>query len=113
VVVMVCDAPGCLRQVRRAPRIVIHSTTPLAPGHRPFKVMTPLHYCDQHFTCFDPREWLNDANKRRVEAALKRIRPPDFLPDFERPVTEPVLVTTPEYLAFMQAALGSNVHVVA
>jgi len=35
------------------------------------------------------------------------------VPDFEAVRVEPVLVTTPEYLAFMRDILGSNIHVVA
>jgi len=113
VVIMTCDVAGCLRQVRRAPRIIIPSRTPAVIGHRPIRVMTTLHYCEFHARVFDAREWLTDANKRRVELAARLKRMPDFVPDFEAVRVEPVLVTTPEYLAFMRDILGSNIHVVA
>lgn len=113
VVVMRCDAPGCIRQVRRAPRIVIPSRTPLVIGHRSIRVMTTLHYCDDHAGCFNQHAWLTAKNKQRVEAHARVCRPLDWRPDFERVHAEPVLVTTPEYQAFMRYVLGDQVHVVA
>lgn len=113
VVVMSCDAPGCLHQVRRAPRILVPSKTPFDPTHRPIRVMTTLHYCEQHRSAFDPREWLTDARKAGVEKLARVKRPHGFIPDFDAATVELVLTTTPEYRRFLADTLGSNVHVVS
>jgi hypothetical protein len=113
VVVMSCDAPGCLRQVRRAPRIIIPSRTPFDPTHRPIRVMTTLHCCDAHRDIFDPREWLTDQRKADVERVACARRPAGFRPDFEDVRVELVLVTTPEYRRFLADVLGGSTHVVA
>ena len=100
--IMKCDSLGCLRQVKRAPRIVIPSRTPDRPLHRPFKIMTTLHFCDDHcLTGFNAAEWLTDARKRTVEQRAKYTRPLDWKPDFEMAMCEMVLVTTPEYRSFL------------
>lgn len=107
-VMMTCDAPGmvrCARQVRRAPRIVVPHKDRLAPNMPAIRIMTTLHYCDAHAHCFDPADWLTDANKAKVEDCARRFRQPGFRPDFEAVQVEPVLVTTPEYRRFM-AYLG-------
>ena len=106
--VMHCDVPGCLAMVRRAPRIVLPSRTPLAPGHAPLRVMTTLHYCDAHRATFQPALYWTDAIKRRVEIQARALRPADFRPDFEAARVEMVLVTTPEYRAFCCGTLGVN-----
>lgn len=98
---LTCDVPGCLRQVRRAPRIVVPSTAPRDFGHRPMRVMTTLHYCEEHRDSFNVSEYWNDANKVRLEARAKRLRPLGWKPDFENSFCEMVLVTTPEYRAFL------------
>ena len=112
VVIMHCDAPGCLRQVRRAPRIIVPSRTPLEPGHRPVRIMTTLHYCDAHAHVFDQREYLTDRRKSEIENFARHRRPLRWKPDFDAARIEAVLVTTPEYRRFLSYILG-GAHVVA
>jgi hypothetical protein len=102
---MRCDHTGliCVRQVTRAPRIVVPSATPWLPGHRPFKVMTTLHYCDLHQWDFQPDSYWTDAQKARAEAAIRDGRPDGFKLDFERSWIEQMLVDTPEYMRFLHA----------
>jgi hypothetical protein len=99
--VMRCDVHGCLQQVKRAPRICVPATAP-SLLMRPVRVMTILHYCEHHRDVFKPAEWLNDANKARMEARAKIARPHGFKLDFEKAYCDMVLVTTPEYRAFLQ-----------
>jgi hypothetical protein len=106
-VVMACDVPRCLAMVRRAPRIVVPSMTPDEPGHAPFKIMTTLHYCDEHKNTFRASLYWTDANKRKAEIIAKQIRPAGFRLDFEAARVELLLVTTPEYRDFMRG-LGVN-----
>jgi hypothetical protein len=99
---MHCDHAGCARQVRRAPRILVPSKTPFALGHAPIRIMTTLHYCEIHRLVFDPASYFTDAVKTMVEARARILRPIGFQCDFEQAVAVPVLVTTPEYRAFLQ-----------
>ncbi len=105
--IMSCDAPGpagmrCLREVRRAPRIRI-PTMADAPPAMPLRIMTTLHYCDDHArTGFDLQSYLSDAQKRRIEDKARVLRGEDFRPDFDNASVELVLVTTPEYREFAQ-----------
>ena len=100
---MRCDHSGlvCLREVRRAPRIVVPSCTPWEPGHAPLRVMTTLHYCELHKGEFNLDGYWTGAIKARLERVAKRKRPLGFRPDFEAARCEQVLVTTPEYRAFL------------
>ena len=106
-VVMHCDVPGCLALVRRAPRIVLPSRTPLEPGHVPLRIMTTLHYCDAHRHTFRLAEYWTDAIKRRAEDTARHLRPHEFRCDFDAAQVELLLVTTPEYRAFTRD-LGIN-----
>lgn len=102
-IAMRCDFTGhrCLREVRRAPRIVVPSRTPLDLGHAPLRIMTTLHFCEEHRYAFRLESYWTDAIKARVEATARQNRPPAFKPDFERALLEMVLVTTPEYRQFV------------
>ena len=60
-----------------------------------------MHYCDDHCRTFNAAEWLTDKQKAKVEAHTKKCRPLDWKPDFEMAICEMVLVTTPEYRAFL------------
>lgn len=102
--VMSCDVPGCLRMVSRAPRLIVPSQTPAAFGHRPMRVMTTLHYCEPHVRTQPVKaaELLTGKLKGQIEARAKVARPDGFRPDFEAAFIEWVLVTTPEYRAFLR-----------
>ncbi len=99
---MRCDHNGCFREVRRAPRICVPSRTPWEPGHRPVRIMTTLHYCEQHRGEFRAASYWTDALMRKVEDCAARGRPPGFKPEFDRAWVELVLVTTPEYREFLE-----------
>ena len=112
-VMLTCDHPGviaCGRQVRRAPCIVVPSRTPLEPGHRPMKIMTTLHFCDEHRNSCQPGEYWNGKNKQRLDTRAAITRPHGWRPDFEASTIELVLVTTPEYRAFLAEIGVSNVE---
>lgn len=102
--VMHCDVPGCLHLVARAPRLIVPSRTPGLPLHRPVRVMTTLHYCEPHVQTqpVKPADVLNDKMKAKIEGHAKIGRPDGFRPDFEAAFIEWVLVTTPEYRAFLR-----------
>lgn len=110
--IMTCDHPRCIRQVKWAPRVVIHSTRPMEREHRPIRVMTALHYCELHYGEFEVERFVTPELKRRVEALARTARPTGFVPDFENAYGEQVLVTTPEYAAFTKRLFGAE-HVVA
>ena len=102
---MHCDHTGplrCVREVKRAPVIVILSRTPMEPGHKPIRIHTPLHYCEWHRGDFKVQEYLSDAQKRRIELEMRGIRPMGFKPDFDGAFADLVLVTTPEYRRFLR-----------
>lgn len=102
-VAMKCDAGFCLDEVRRAPRIIIPSKMPFEPGHDPIRMMTTLHFCEAHRFAFNLAAYWTDKEKASVERRAKEIRPHGFKPDFEAASIELVLVTTPEYRAFLHA----------
>lgn len=107
--VMTCDVVGCRRQPRRAPRIIIPSTV-FELDHPALRIMTTLHYCEDHRGAFDLAAYWTDAIKARVEKVAKAKRPLTWKPDFEHARFELVLVTTPEYRQFLQ---DMGMHVVA
>lgn len=102
---MSCDASlpvgACLREVRRAPRIVIPAIWSGTPQF-PLRIMTTLHYCEEHRDAFDLATYLSGPQKARIEREARFKRGADFRPDFEKARYELVLVTTPEYREFMQ-----------
>lgn len=99
---MSCDHTGhpCLREVRRAPRIVVPSAKPIE-DHRRLTVMTTLHYCDEHRWHFAPAQYWTDRQKARLEATARDAWLLPWKPDFEASYIEFVLVTIPEYQAFL------------
>ena len=99
--VMSCDHVGCKAVVRFAPRILVPSVSWFDPSHRPLRMMTTLHYCQLHWPEFTLADALTPALKLRFEAAARKARPIGFKPDFDKARVEPVLVTTPEYRAFL------------
>lgn len=101
--VMRCDISPCARQVNYAPCIHVPATVRVLM-HRPFPIMTTLHFCDQHkdaFNAASAQVYLSDAIKKRAETAIKAKRPWTFRPDFDKATVEMKLVTTPEYRAFL------------
>lgn len=105
---MICDHIGCKIEPMRAPRVVVFSVTPFAVDHRPLKMMTTLHYCEQHKGELKLEDLLGKKVKREFEVIAKQKRPLDFKCDFEHAIIEWVLITTPEYRGFL-AAMGKDV----
>lgn len=105
---MICDHIGCKIEPMRAPRVVVFSVTPFAFEHRPLKMMTTLHYCELHKGEPKIDDLLGKKVKAEFEAIAKIKRPLDFKCDFEHAIIEFVLITTPEYRAFL-AGLGRDV----
>ena len=105
--IMTCDGIGCRTafppEPLRAPRLIVPSRTGFAPGHKPFRIMTALHYCSLHTGQFDLAAALTDALKARAEQVVRKIRPLGFKLEFDATRVEWVLVTTPEYRAFLTA----------
>lgn len=102
--VMKCDMSPCNRQVKYAPCIHIPATVQVLT-HRPFPIMTTLHFCDHHkdaFNAISAQVYLSDAIKARAERAIKIKRPWSFKPDFDKATVEMKLVTTPEYRNFLE-----------
>lgn len=102
---MICDGNGgrCPHTPMRAPRLVVPSRLALvAPDHAPIRVMTTEHYCELHRGEPKIGDYLTDAVKARIEAVARRTRPVGFQCDFDKATLELVLVTTPEYRAWLQ-----------
>lgn len=132
---MHCDGRGprgCNRWVTQAPRIVIpHDLggmplptgrpprrsayfTPLrqdntpeqVPWWTPIRILTHVHLCDLHGDAFDVQDYLSQGGKKaHIEAEARRLRGADFKPAFDHAYVELVLVTTPEYRAFMRRVM--------
>ena len=100
---MVCDAPICARQVKWAPRLLVPNRNADRPELPPLRIMTTLHYCDLHRDSFDVVSYWTELVKRRCEVRARELHGSDFKPDFEQASIQLVLVTTPEYRAFLQA----------
>ncbi len=103
---MICDHRGmlglaCKHEPTRAPRLVVPSQTWLEPGHTALKMMTTMHYCEEHRGEVKVADLLNGKIKRDFERLARRTRPLGFRCDFEAAFIEHVLVTTPEYRKFM------------
>jgi hypothetical protein len=107
--IMTCDAPCCFRWVSHAPRIVVPPRAE-CPSIRPLRIMTTLHYCDTHRDYFDVQRYLSATQKRRIERQARELFGPDWRPDFEAARVEHVLVTTPEYRAFLEH-IGTQLYV--
>jgi hypothetical protein len=104
---MSCDhGCDCRNSVKYAPRILVPSATLLVPGHLPLRMMTTLHYCEMHISAPAVTDFLTPALKVKFERAARQQRPIGFKCDFERARIEPVLVTTPEYRAFLEHLLA-------
>lgn len=115
---MRCDgAMGlCPIAPERAPRLIV---PPKIPNRRPLpprlaariaglalsagslRLMTTLHYCRRHLSEVKIEELLTGPRKRQLEDAARARWPHKLEPDFERAWIEWLLVTTPEYLAFL------------
>lgn len=102
--IMRCDVPGCVHQVKYGLRIVVPSQTPDRLLHRPMRIMTTLHVCQPHQNAFHnlPAEFFTAPQRARLERAARLKRPDDFKPNFEAAYLEKVLVTTPEYRDFLK-----------
>jgi hypothetical protein len=112
---LTCDHAGCKNTPARAPRLIVQSMTPDEPGHKPIRMFTPYHFCEIHRNEIEPDTLLTPRVKEAFERCARLKRPLDYKCDFEPgewrgidahgTALEFVLVTTPEYRAFM-AALG-------
>lgn len=109
--IMSCDHPGCLRAVTMAPRIVIPAKW-MGQPMRPLRIMTTLHCCDLHRATFDLDAYLSGKQRTRIEREGKDLRGRAFRPDFDAAAVEFVLVSTPEYRAFLQH-IGVQLYVPA
>lgn len=98
---MICDHLGCKHEPTRGPRLVVPSRTWWEPEHRALKMMTTLHYCELHRGDVVVADLLSAKVRADFEAIAKRKRPIDFRCDFDAAFIEPLLVTTPEYRAWM------------
>ena len=102
---MRCDGRmgGCTVPPARAPRLVV----PPAPwrmfGPTPLRMMTTLHYCEMHKGECTLDMLLGDKIKADFEAVAKRKWSHEHTPDFDAAFIEWVLVTTPEYRAFLES----------
>lgn len=101
---MTCDHTSfiCLREVRRAPVIVIPACEPFSTVYKPLRIHTPLHYCEWHRGDFKVQDYLSMEQKTRIEREARAIRPALFKPDFDDAFADLVLVTTPEYRRFLK-----------
>jgi hypothetical protein len=105
---MICDRLGCKNTPMRAPRLVVPPMHWLLnPEWRPLKVMTALHYCEVHKNEPTADDILRPAIKLALEDLARKARPIGFQCDFEKAFIEMVLVTTPEYRAWLARL---NIH---
>lgn len=104
-----CDHLGCPIPPSRAPRVVVFSKTPFEPDHRPLKMMTTLHYCEMHRGELKIEDLLTPQIKLDFEKTARIARPIGFKPNFEFAHIEWVLVTTPEYRAFLLKLGAGNI----
>lgn len=119
---MRCDgAMGrCKLPPERAPRLVV----PAAPGivlttdgekplparavwllgaaPKPLRMMTTLHYCRRHQPEITPATLLVDKVKADFERAAKQKWSHEYRLDFASAYIDWILVTTPEYRAFLE-----------
>lgn len=106
-----CDGdPHCKLDPHRAPRIIVpHVEKPGLRLEKPRRMFTDLHYCDWHRVNLDDQKLvealLSPKVKQDFEAIAKIKWPLGYTCDFEKAKVDWVLVTTPEYRAFL-AALG-------
>jgi hypothetical protein len=99
---MICDHVGCKNTPMRAPRLVVPPTLALLnPDWKPLKLMTALHYCELHKGEPKVDDLLRPAIKFGLEDLARKTRPIGFRCDFEKAFIEMVLVTTPEYRAWL------------
>lgn len=117
---MQCDHSGCRNSVARAPRLIVQSQTPDEPGHKPIRMFTPYHFCENHRGEVTAEALLTPRVKSLFEKCAKLKRPQDFKCDFEPgdwrgidasgAAIDLVLVTTPEYREFLQALGVSGIY---
>lgn len=106
-----CDGEvGCPNQVMRAPRMIVPHTFKVGQlFQKPRHMFTDLHYCEIHRARLDDKKLVQALLSPKVKADFERAAklkwPMGYVCDFERAYIEWVLVTTPEYRAFL-AALG-------
>jgi hypothetical protein len=110
---MRCDgAMGlCLLSPERAPRIVVPPRPfALAAELKPLRVWTTLHYCRRHQGECNAPELLVAKMRRDIEAVAKAKWPHEYRPDFAAAFVEWILVTTPEYRAFLEKLEIGRTH---
>lgn len=88
----------------RAPRVIV-SPTPFVLGQspKPLRMMTTLHYCERHKGEITLDALLQDKVKADFERTARLKWSHEYRPDFDTAFIEWVLVTTPEYRAFLLA----------
>lgn len=110
---MKCDADSACRiEPHRGIRLLIPHRFQMGQERLPpRRVMTPFHFCEQHRVTADEAKLvaalLTRDVIRDVEAAAKIKWPLGYKCDFDNTTIDWVLVTTPEYRAFL-AALGHH-----
>jgi len=117
-VILSCDGPSCLQLPDKAPRVFVPSKTPTQKDHAPLTLAFPhLHYCVVHWeTHMKLDDLLTDKVKARFEDQARRVRPHDFVCDFDAALVQPIDVHSPEYGAYMARiglktdGLGYEIH---
>ncbi len=105
---MVCDhvpaagEPRCKAPVLFAPQINVPATDQAPPDHRLIRMMTTVHYCEQHWGELRIDEFLTDAMKRRFEDYARRARPLTFKCDFAAAFIVQVPIFSPAYKRFLR-----------
>lgn len=108
---MQCDGDAtCKLPPHRAPRLIVPHKFRFGEDQlMPRRMMTLLHFCEQHRVQLDEgklvQSLLTGSVRRDFERMARHKWPLGYTCDFEKARIEWVLVTTPEYRAFM-AALG-------
>lgn len=99
----------CQNNVTRAPRLYVPSMTQDAPGHDPVRLMSVLHYCEEHVGTLKLDDYLTDQVKWMVEQVAKKTRPVDWKPNFEAAYLHYVDIFSREYKRFLEILEIGNV----
>ncbi len=92
----------CTHNVTRAPRLYVPSMTQDAPGHDPVRLMSVLHYCEEHVGTLKLDDYLTDQVKFMVEQVAKKTRPIDWKPNFDAAYLHYVDIFSDEYKRFLE-----------
>jgi hypothetical protein len=105
---MRCDHIGCRLPPLRAPVLVVPLVPFTIPGPRPIRMYNTMHFCERHKAECTVELILVPKVKADIEAhAKRRTINGEYKADFEAAHIDWILVTTPEYRAFLtQLELG-------